>query len=187
MKNVILKYGVILFVICLITSAFLSGAYYLTKPRIEKQRELEEKQALDVVMPQAGGNFEEVKKDGELLYYKCFSDQTKQKLIGFVFKAQAKGYSSRINILAGVDLSGKITGIKILSQEETPGLGARITEPQFYGQFAGKKIDELVVLRQKNQKNIEAITGATISSEAVTKAVRERAQAILEVKTKNKK
>jgi electron transport complex protein RnfG len=80
--------------------------------------------------------------------------------------------------MIGVDTAGVIQGMKILSQAETPGLGAKITEvkygdkwPWFQHQFIGKKGDNLQV--DKDGGEIKSVTGATISSRAVTKAVRE--------------
>jgi len=194
-QNVLIKYALILFAICLIASAFLSGAYTMTRPKIEAQKRSAEAEALRYVMPQAEGGFEEVKGKSGMAYYNAYADKAKSILLGCVFKTVANGYSSKIEIIAGVTRDGQITGIKVLSQEETPGLGARVDEilskktlwhvfkssqltvdsseqrPWFCEQFRGKALGEL--------KNVQAITGATITSTAVVKAVRNKAQEIL--------
>lgn len=122
------------------------------------------------------------------------------KIVGYAFEGSASGYSSTIVVIVGVDTSaGTITGISVTSQQETPGLGANIEavktegtlwsaiasifsgsqagaeppEPYFQAQFRGKILDNLSVVKEKGTDKIEALTGATISSEAVTKAVRD--------------
>jgi electron transport complex protein RnfG len=94
--------------------------------------------------------------------------------------ALGQGYSSTIRTVVGVDREMSITGIKVAFQQETPGLGTRVEEVKrgqktswFQDQFKGKKIEQLEVVRAKDPARIEAITGATISSKAVTNSVRE--------------
>lgn len=200
-----LRYILTLTLICFVTASLLTGVYLLTQPRILKEKEKEKAQALKEVMPEAG-YFDVVDKDGKTIYYRAYSSSNKQKLLGFAFTARAQGYSGVIETMAGIDGQGKITGIKILEQSETPGLGARIAEvlkektlwqaakefidkkkkideipdkPWFCAQFKGKKIDDLIVVKTPTEKNIQAITGATISSEALTDSVREKAKEIL--------
>jgi electron transport complex protein RnfG len=90
------------------------------------------------------------------------------KPAGYVIESYGKGFSSLIAVLVGVDLSGTITGIDILQQEETPGMGDQITGDDFKKQFHGKKLDQLTVTTTDNGRDINAIAGATISSRAVT-------------------
>ena len=191
-----IKYILTLTVICLITASLLTGVYFLTRPKIIEQKSQEEKQALKEVLPEAG-YFEPVESEDKGSYFKAYSSSDKKKLLGYAFRTKARGYSGEIETIAGMNTQGRITGIKILAQNETPGLGARINEvlikktlwqaikefftggriskvsdkPWFCAQFEGKKIEEL--------KDIQAITGATISSQALTDSVRERAKEIL--------
>ena len=201
MLKLMIKYGLILLIICFIASGLLSGVFMFTSPKINAQKAREQKEAFANVMPLAQA-FKEVKQDSEVLYYIGYKDKSEKEIAGYVFLTTAKGYSSAIEIMAGIDDSGKITGIKILTQAETPGLGARIDEvlsdktlfgpkqktkqaqPQeawFQKQFKGKPVQDLVVAKEKTDKNIQAITGATITSEAVTKAVKEKAQEIFDL------
>ena len=138
----------------------------LTKPRIIAQKVSEEKAALEEVMPQAE-KFEKVNEGKDLEYYKAFDKSG--MFLGAVFKASAKGYSSTIDLLAGILKNGTITAIKVISQNETPGLGSQVSEQKFTGQFAGK--DSALM-------DVQAITGATISSRAVINCVKERAKEI---------
>jgi electron transport complex protein RnfG len=93
--------------------------------------------------------------------------------MGFVFKARGKGYSSVIETLAGIFLDEKISAIKVISLNETPGLGMRVTEDKFISQF--KNQDALSL------SDVQAITGATISSRAVINSVMKKAQEIKEL------
>ena len=88
--------------------------------------------------------------------------------MGYVFTTAAKGYGGDVEIMTGVDAEGKITGISILSIEETPGLGMNAKKDSFKDQYKGKS-GELAV--NKDGGEIVAITSATITSRAVTSAV----------------
>ncbi len=164
------RYGFILGLICVLAAGLLAGVNALTRAKIANQAQAEEQSALKEVMPQAA-KFIPVGQIPEVSYYKVFDSQ--ERLIGFVFKASGKGYSSVIQTLAGMDLQGKICAIKVVSQNETPGLGMRITENKFTGQF--KNQDSL------NLPDVQAITGATISSRAVMSSVIKKAQEIKEL------
>jgi electron transport complex protein RnfG len=94
--------------------------------------------------------------------------------IGYAFVAIGKGYGGDIDILVGLEDENTVKGITIISNEETPGLGTRITEPSFTDQFDGLVIDEVALEDEGGE--IDAITGSTISSAAVINAVRTAAQ-----------
>lgn len=164
-----MRYGFILALICVIAAGLLAVVNTLTTPRILAAALSEEQAALKEVMPLAA-KFTVVKSavEKEVLYYKAFDGQ--EKLIGFVFKASGKGYSSVIETLAGIFPDGKISAIKILSLNETPGLGMRVTEDKFTRQFSHQNSLDL--------SSVEAITGATISSRAVMNSVIKKAQEI---------
>jgi len=169
MKEMI-RYGFILALICAIAAGLLAGVNELTRSKIAAQAYAEEQSALKEVMPQAA-KFTEVKSGEEILYYKALDNQ--DKIVGFVFKAGAKGYSSLVQTLAGIFPDGSISAIKVVSQNETPGLGMRITENKFTDQF--KNQDSLSL------SGVQAITGATISSRAVMDSVRKKAAEVLEL------
>src|SRR3712207_8052036 len=78
-------------------------------------------------------------------------------------------------MMVGITTDGKVSGIKILSHSETPGLGANAETPQFSGQYKDKPAKELEVVKgtASADNQIAAITGATITSKAVTKGVNE--------------
>lgn len=116
------------------------------------------------VLPEAV-TFIPVKKGSEVIYYKAKDKDA--KLIGACFLATGKSYSD-INTLVGMLNDGTITAIKVLAQEETPGIGSRVATPEFTDRFRGIK----------DLSGVQAITGASVSSNAVIKAVKEKAEEI---------
>lgn len=88
--------------------------------------------------------------------------------IGYIAEGFGKGYSSYIHVLASVDKNFIIKKVTILGHGETPGLGDEIEKDYFLNRFVGKNSDNLVVIKAETADKIEAITGATISSRAVT-------------------
>lgn len=161
------RYGITLAGICIVAAGLLAGVNSLTTPKIIAQAQAEEELSLKEVLPEAE-RFEPVKTAEEVLYYKAYNKEG--KFIGAAFSISAKGYSSTVTTMAGMLKDGTITTIKILDQGETPGLGARIIEAGFTGQFSKKKIEDL--------GSVQAITGATISSKAVIDSVRKKAEEI---------
>jgi electron transport complex protein RnfG len=172
-----IRYGLILLTICLCASLVLSVTYQFTHSRIEAQLINEEKDALDEVFVGAV-EFEENSLDGRSFYLA----KKDNKDLGYIIKAQIKGYGGPIDMLVGFDFNGVIQGIKILTQNETPGLGAKIIEvrsgenrPWFLKQFEGKNVKDLEL-----GKDIQAITAATISSRAVLEGVKTEVKEFLE-------
>ncbi len=171
MKQMI-NYGLTLAIICMVATGLLAIVNSFTKARIEAQAQTEQDNSLKEIMPDAI-RFEPVKTGEEINYYRVYGNAN--TLLGTAFKASAKGYSSVVETLVGMKTDDTITAIKIISQNETPGLGTRVTEPAFTGQFKGQNIDNL---------QLQAITGATISSKAVIEPVKKKG---LEVKQLNEK
>lgn len=92
-------------------------------------------------------------------------------LIGVVITTQASGYGGKIDVMTGIRANGEVSGVNILSMEETPGLGARGKEDSFLSQYKGFDKPGLAV--SKDGGEINALSGATITSRAITKAVNE--------------
>lgn len=175
--NQLVRFGIILSVICLAATLVLAVTYEITKPKIDAELKREEEEALAVIMPDAD-SFSE-KSAGDIKYFEALQ---KGNLIGYCIKATGTGYTGYIRMIVGIDKDGIIKGIRILEQYETPGLGARIVEikqgekePWFLRQFAGKSAKTVAV-----KKDIDAVTGATISSRAVTDAVNATVKEFLE-------
>lgn len=158
-----LKYGIILGIICFLASSILAIVNSVAQPRIQLQKEKEENVALKEVFPDTD-NFKPVTENGKTIYYIAYNDRNVLK--GFIIKCEKKGYSSVIETLVGLKPNLDIINIKVLSQNETPGLGNKISEDSFQRQFKGKNLSAF------NQ--IQAISGATISSSAVIASIKEK-------------
>jgi len=172
----LVKFGLILGVICLAATLVLAVTYEVTRPKIEEQLKKEEQNALRSIMPSAD-SFSQKAKD-EIEYFEALKGKT---VVGYCVRVIGSGYSGYIRMMAGVDLNGTIEGVAILEHSETPGLGAKIneirrgeSEPWFLKQFRGKSAGAIAV-----KKDIDAITGATISSRAVTDAIRKTVDDLL--------
>lgn len=95
---------------------------------------------------------------------------------GYIFITSTKGYGGDVSVMTAVNTDGTVKAAAILSAaDETPGLGQNVTKEAFYSQYAGKKSGISVVKNGAVEQNneINAVTGATISSKAVTAAVNE--------------
>jgi electron transport complex protein RnfG len=112
-----------------------------------------------------------IKKELKTSYYNLFRVTHEGKLAGWVVKADGQGYADKIEIIIGLDPSADtITGLFVLQQKETPGLGNKIAFPEWRNQFMRKKTSTpLVVTKGQSQapSAIDAVTGATISSRSV--------------------
>lgn len=174
----ILKLGGILLLVTAIAGGALSMVNSITRPKIELQRRLALERALTKALPTANKNAIVPIKEENQTYYKGFATPDTTGLVGYAFVAKGKGYSSTIETMVGVDTLGSITGLAILHQVETPGLGTKIEEikygedkPWFQVQFVGRKWKYLAVDKDKGE--ITSITGATISSRAVANSIKE--------------
>jgi len=159
---------VTLLVVAIICSVVLSFVYSYTGPRIEEtQKEL-------ILV----GLKEVIKAD---IFTAVVSDtvweamDSTNNVLGIVFRVFPQGYGGPIPIMVGLDLEGSITGIRIASAaeglKETPGLGVKITEPDFRDQFIGKTLENILI--KKDGGDIDAITAATISSRAVCNGIKQ--------------
>ena len=161
----------VLTLVCVVAAFVLGIVYKNAAPLIAAQKEKEIQQSLKQAMPEAD-EFK-IQEMDDRTYYEAYKDAG---LIGYVIFVNADGYAGDIEMMVGLDKTGAITGVQILIQQETPGLGACCVEikygeedPWFTRQFKRRKAADLRL------ENVEAITGATITTEAITDAIRERA------------
>ena len=159
-----------LFVITLIAGVILGGAYVLTKQPIKDQQLKAATAAREAVF--SGAEFEALDTDGmdrePLGIIAAYNATVDGKLEGYVVEMVVVGYGGDIGLTVGIDLDGKINGISIGSHMETPGLGAKTADESFYSQFVDKTSNIHVVKSNPSDDEIEALTGATITSDAVT-------------------
>ena len=158
--------ALILCAICLIITGALSVTNFITKDTIEALNLQTEKEARTVVLPDAA-NFEA--GDSEESYYVGKADDGSEK--GYVFTTTAKGYGGTIQVMTGINTEGEITGVTILSLDETPGLGMNASFTDMYKQTVPEGGFNVIKSGTAGDGNIVALTGATITSQAVTDAV----------------
>jgi electron transport complex protein RnfG len=118
-------------VLALITccAAFALGfVYQSTAPRIEEQKRIADELARRSALPEAACGVFVLTEAGEFTYHKGYRGADTTGFVGYVVKASGRGYSSTIETIVGVDPAGRITGLKITNQQETPGLGTKIVE-----------------------------------------------------------
>ena len=155
----------ILFLICVIVTAALAGTNFITKPRIEALELKAQNEAMAVVLPAESYTASTVTVENVAYPYTVAKNG--EKTVGYIITATEKGYGGDVKVMVGADLTGKITAVKIISaDDETPGLGQKVTKKDFYEKFSGKPLDDT---------KIDAITGASISSKAVNNAVEKAA------------
>ncbi len=168
----ILKPGIVLCIVCVVAATVLSIAYKTTYPLIQEQEEDAKSVAMQEVLADAT-SFEELDASSSEYVSSCFVGKNGDEIVGYaIFTDPTSGYSGEINMLTGVDTEGKVTGISIITHEETPGLGANATEPEFRNQFVGKSGSLAVTKNEPAGDNeILAMTSATITTSAVTDGV----------------
>lgn len=177
MKEIFRMAG-ILTVICALSGFILAYANRVTQAPIEESRRKEKLDALKKVLPPCDNEPDKaVCKLAESGRDWVFHVARKGgEYAGTAFVASSsKGYSGLIEVLVGVRADGTVGGIEILTQNETPGLGTKITDPAnpFRVQFPGRDAAGTKWKLKKDGGDIDGITGATISSRAVTEAVAE--------------
>jgi Na+-translocating ferredoxin:NAD+ oxidoreductase subunit G len=166
----ILKIGFILFLFCAIASGVLAFVNKLTKEKIAQNKQLTEGSARADVVPEGkleGPFIANAGKPDSLVYYTKKSEDG--KVDGFTFVAAGRGYSSTVKTMVAVTSDYTIQKIKVIEQNETPGLGANCLNADFPSKFANLKMSELAV--DKDGGKIKSISGATITTRAITKSI----------------
>lgn len=188
MKNTIIKDAVILTLITLVAGGVLGLVYEITKEPIAKQQEMAKQEAYKSVFEDAD-SFEVCVEegDGELAAYLAengFEAQTINEVmeakdasgetLGYAINlTTSEGYGGDITFSMGVREDGTLNGISILTISETAGLGMNATKDEFKNQFQNKQAEAFEVTKTgaAADNQINAISGATITSNAVTKGV----------------
>lgn len=184
-NNIVQAWLVLLLAICF--GGLLAGIQLTLGPRIElnKINETREKVPELVLGAEAAAQLAEsqqelaiepltvtVEKPAKLLRYSAYQAKKDGDLVGWVVKTAGQGYADKIEVLIGFDPDVQsVTGLFVLDQKETPGLGNIIVTEEWRGQFIGKSTGnrlEPVKGGAKADHEIDAVTGATISSKAVT-------------------
>ncbi|MBI5196270.1 MAG: FMN-binding protein [Nitrospirae bacterium] len=162
------KITVNLIVIYLIGGLIIAFVYAKTSPVMYKKGLEEKEAALKTMMPEADkieeiGKWEPHHKHAGYYIAKKGSEE-----LGYIVEGFGKGYSSYINFLVSIDKNFTVKKVSILHHAETPGLGDEIEKDYFLKRLESKNVDTLVVVKGEAGDKVEAISGATISSRAVT-------------------
>ena len=159
-----------LLAICLVCSALLAGVYALTAEPIAAAAAAKNEAAIKEVLPESAVAIEEertIDVDGQTYTYNLAYDQ-QGNTVGCAINVSPLGFGGPILIKVGLDASGVIWNTKVLSQAETPGLGAKCTEAAFADQFRQFNPSEKKLGVKKDGGDVDAITASTITSRAYT-------------------
>jgi len=160
---------------CFISGAIIAGTYFVTAPIAAEKAVMLKNDAMKALVSEAD-SFKKV--DGKKDWYTA---QKGGKTIAYVVPSESKGFGGAIKMLVAVTPDGKVIDFDIIAHNETPGLGDNANKPKFRGQFKDKKAENLEVTKDPSKTdNIQAMTGATISSRAVTKGVKEAVEQVVE-------
>ena len=171
MKN-ILRYALILFLIAAVVAGLLAGVNLLTKDTIAQNEIAAEQQALARLCRTRRRLSRLTQRWRRALALRRFmrAADAAGTARGYCVKVAQNGYGGAISAVVGVGLDGKVTGVSIISHAETPGLGANIEKDSFRQQYTGKGAVTVVKAGAK-ESEINAVSGATISSKALTAGV----------------
>lgn len=182
LKSTLPNMFIVLTVICLISAAALGFTYSRTIDRIEFLKAQERVEAIRQVLPEFDNNPAEEEYTSEayprLTIYPATQNGNR---VGTAVRTYSdQGYSGTIWIMVGFNADGVITGTSVLEHQETPGLGAKMTEEEFQSQFNGFDPREQELAVTKDGGDVDAITAATITSRAFCDAVSRAYEALQE-------
>jgi len=171
---------------CLVAATALTLTYEVTRERILEQERAAERGALQAVLPEAaqfeaaegllGASAEAAGDVPVQAVYRGYDDGG--VLVGWGVRLAPRGYGGPVTMVVGLDRDGSVSGVSIITQNETPGLGTKIlTVPGWLAQFEGWQSTDV----KGSASGFDAIAGATRSSVAVRNGVTAAAQVHVEV------
>lgn len=167
----------VLLVISLVVALLLAFTNTITKDKIAQNTEKEQTLAKQEVMPEAT-EFEDMgySNGSVTAVYQAISGDS---MVGWCVSVMPNGYGGAIDLMVGINPDMSVSGIKVVSNSETAGLGAKCTDAEFSKQFINKKSPVSVIKNGNARDNeIVAITGATITSRAVVQGVNDAIDAV---------
>lgn len=179
----ILNLGLRLLLICAVAAAALGATYSVTKDPIARNLEEAAKAANQAVCAEATDFVEmqmtefQSQKNWDEVYsdiMQVIEAKKDGKTIAYIIKVNGTGYGGTIAMTIGIDVQGNFTNMTIDSMNETPGLGTNAAKDDFRNRFAGKSTDKALTVTKTapaNDTEIQALTGATITSKGVTDAM----------------
>ena len=176
-----LKITLSLVVIFIVAGVILGFTYKYTSPVRFYAEKKEKEEALKEMAPDATDPIKAAGTwtDPHGKNYEYYAATSSGKPVAYIASTAGKGYSSYIQMLVSLDTDLKIKDVKILHHGETPGLGDQVEDRAlFLDQFKGKGLPQIVLVKGETRDNIQAISGATISSRAVTNGVKDAVQTL---------
>jgi len=168
--------------IAVISAVILAKVYMITQPAIIANEKRATENAIYKVVSTATSYKES--KSGQTDIFKCYDENN--KFCGLAFVAEGVGYQDLIKVMVGVSTDfNKILAIEVIENSETPGLGNRIVTPWFENQFQNLSLQNkitVVKVAPSKDSEIQAITGATISSQAVVDIINNKIEELKEYK-----
>ena len=167
-KSSFVNMTVCLLAICLVCSDLLAAVYALTAEPIAAAAAAKNEAAIKEVLPETAVKIEEertVEFEGASYAYNLAYDEL-GNVVGCAINVAPVGFGGPIAIKVGFDVNGVIWNTKVLSQAETPGLGAKCVEPAFSDQFKGFDASAKKLAVKKDGGDVDAITASTITSRA---------------------
>lgn len=177
--NETLKLGLILFIITVVSASILAISNDITSVKIAEAAKIADQLAKNEILPEGQtfkeldeGKTKEIQNENSQIL-EVYEGYNGDNLIGYTIKTKVKGYGGEMELMTGISVEGKITGIKILNHGETPGLGANATKLYFTDSFADKPVDnEITAVKEPKEDNeVQALTSATITTNAVVDGV----------------
>lgn len=169
----ILKPVVVLLAICIVIPLALSVTNAVTEDKIKALEVQKSNETMVGLMDADGFEARHFGETDSFIYHKAIKDNN---TVGYIFTTKAKGYGGDVSVMTAINVDGTVKSVAILDvSNETPGLGQNAAKEGFYSQFAGKK-EGVKLLKNgatADKNEIDAVTGATITSTAVTNAVNE--------------
>lgn len=152
-----------LMLISALTALLLSAVNALTAPTITANSEAQRKEAILSIFSDADeiAVSDIITQDVDSIYIAYKGD----KVLGYAASVSPNGFGGELDIMVGISSEGSVAGIKLVSHSETPGLGSRVGSSSFLEQYYG--LSGSISLGD----DVDAITGSTISSKAVTSGV----------------
>jgi len=176
-----LKIVLVISITSILSAGILSFANILLQKKIEENEKRAINEAIYKIEPKTKSI--KILSIKDELIYKIFDSN--KKLLGYAFLAEGQGYQGKIKIMCGVDKDfEKILGIEIIESVETPGLGGRINEAWFKDQFKNLIFSPCITYtktKPEKKNEIQAITGATISSRAVVNILNKKIKKIKKI------
>ncbi len=175
MKKEFIKLSGILCAITLIAALLLACVNKVTAPEIAQASQKASENAMKTIIADAE-SFEKITDT-------VFKGTSKGEIIGYCATVTVNGFGGPVEMMVGIGTDNTVKGIEILSHSETAGLGAKATSKDFKDRFPGKNPNLSVVKTPtESQDEVQAITGATITSKAVAEGIRQAYESINEVK-----